>query len=100
MKFNFLWLLLLVLLIYIVINLKKYEGYTESQFVDYPGNDIRTFSVISNGDCKTTCSNTPGCVGYVTDFIVGWGPGKCWLKSKMDPTNAKDNEERISNLRY
>jgi len=103
MKSKFLWLLLFLLLIYIGINLKKYEGYTgytQSQFVNYPDNNIRTFSIISDGDCKISCNKTSGCVGYVTEFIEGWGPGKCSLKSKMDPKEAIRNDITISNIRY
>jgi hypothetical protein len=103
MKSTFLWLLLLVLLVYIIINLKMYESYTgydQTEFVDYPNNDIRLYTNTTDSNCKNKCNNTTGCVGYVTDFIPNWGPGKCWLKSKMDPTNARNHLERISNTRY
>ena len=101
MKSIFLWILLLVIIIYIT-NLKMYEGYTESKFVDYPNNDIWSSTSITKGQCENACSSgiyAAACKGYVTDFVVGTGPGKCWLKSKFESNNAIVNTGRITNIK-
>lgn len=90
----FLWILLLIIIIYIT-NSKIYEGYTEYESVDYPDNDIKYYSTVTNNDCAYYCdTSTIPCVGYVTDFVAGSGPGNCWTKSKMD--NAVSDIEKVS----
>ena len=72
-----------------------YEGYTEYESVDYPDNDIKYYSTVTNNDCAYYCdTSTIPCVGYVTDFVAGSGPGNCWTKSKMD--NAVSDIEKVS----
>ena len=98
MKSIFLWILLLIIIIYI-INLKMYEGYTQSKFVDYPNNDLIYFPTVTKGQCENTCNANSTCKGYVTDFVFGFGPGKCWLKTKFDSNNAIVHTGRITNIK-
>ncbi|OQR90079.1 hypothetical protein THRCLA_22590 [Thraustotheca clavata] len=50
---------------------------------DYPGNDIKSFSLTTNdanaqvSQCCTSCSTTAGCAGFIVHDST------CWLKSKM-----------------
>jgi hypothetical protein len=101
MKTIFLWILLLVIIIYI-INLKIYEGYTETKYVNYPGNDIWEHKYITKGQCENVCNSKifkSRCKGYVTNFIYGTGPGKCWLKSKFESNNAIVDPGTITNIK-
>ncbi len=53
------------------------KTYSSIMGVDYPGGDIKYFEG-SFGDCSTECSNTTGCIGYITHKDKG---KNCWLKS-------------------
>jgi hypothetical protein len=48
---------------------------------DSSGNTIQTLNSVGMGACINMCKQTPKCVGFVSDFLVGNGPGNCWLKS-------------------
>jgi hypothetical protein len=96
MKCIFLWILLILVIIYMFINFKIYEGYTEIPFVDYPGNDIMRLTDATLGTCDKKCKGTPKCVGFVKQFQTGWGPGTCWLKNKFEPTNARVNTSIVT----
>jgi hypothetical protein len=75
-----------------------YEGYTATNFVDYPDTttDITTLDPATHGDCINHCDKEPTCVGFVQKFITGRGPGECVLKSKMDPNEAIVSTDHIS----
>ncbi|KDO20370.1 hypothetical protein SPRG_13752 [Saprolegnia parasitica CBS 223.65] len=54
---------------------------------DYPGNDIRSFTVTGSEQdqtdkCCTACSNTISCVGWIVHSNT------CWLKHKLGASNA------------
>lgn len=61
--------------------------WTGPQQMDYPFNDIKTFSINQVSDCGNQCYNTPNCVGFVTDG----GASTCWLKSAFGSPNAVPN---------
>jgi hypothetical protein len=52
--------------------------------LDYSGNEIQNYDMISYDDCFTQCANNKLCKGIVTNFAKDKGPGSCSLKSKMD----------------
>ena len=99
MRSIFLWILLLLIIIYIT-NSKIYEGYityTKYDYIDYPGNDIlQQIYPFTKPQCEQLCNTTSLCVGYVTDFIFGKGPGKCWLKKKMKDANPRKNKGKVN----
>jgi hypothetical protein len=100
MKSIFLWILLLLIIFYIITNLKMYEGWTENPFVDYPGNDIIKMTNVYKPACDNTCKNVfKNCIGYVKNFRTGWGPGTCWLKSKFDINNAKVDTGKVLHIK-
>ena len=94
MKSIFLWLLLLlVIIIYMITNLKAYEGMNPTykiSNINHTGYDIRNspHRGVTESVCKTKCNNKGAqCVGFVMD--VKEGTGNCWLKSKLIKTKPK-----------
>ncbi len=59
------------------------------QKVDYPGNDIKSFSINQVSDCGTQCYNTPNCKGFVTTNAADY----CWLKSDMSTSNTRGDRD-------
>lgn len=57
------------------------------QKMDYPYNDIKSFSINQVSDCGIQCYNTPKCVGFVTTDASDY----CWLKSALGSPNAVPN---------
>ena len=47
--------------------------------MDYPGNDIKSFSINQVSDCGNACKDDKNCVAFVTDDVVN----TCWLKNKL-----------------
>jgi hypothetical protein len=94
MKSIFLWILLLLIIIYMITNLKVYEGmttiYDYHPHINYIGNDIKgsPYKGVNLNTCKTKCNNKGAqCVGFVMN--VNEGTGNCWLKSKLEKTKGK-----------
>ncbi|OQR90027.1 hypothetical protein ACHHYP_05869, partial [Achlya hypogyna] len=61
-----------------------------SSGMGYAGNDITSLQVTGTAQamidtCCTTCSTTPGCVGWTVNA------GVCWIKSKMVESGANTN---------
>jgi hypothetical protein len=57
------------------------------QKLDYPGNDINSFSINQVSDCGTQCYNNPNCAGFVTTDAGDF----CWLKSSLGASNQSPN---------
>lgn len=57
------------------------------QKLDYPGNDIKSFSINQVSDCGTQCYSTPNCAGFVTTDAADF----CWLKSNFSAGNSVSN---------
>lgn len=52
---------------------------------------IREYNNVSYTDCYNYCINNDNCRGFVTDFDLGNGPGKCQLKTN-DLFNNNNNK--------
>jgi len=62
----------------ILLSISK-VNWSEQTGIDYPSDDIG-HSIKPLAECQETCSNTPGCVGFVTDKV---GQNNCWMKSRF-----------------
>lgn len=56
--------------------------WSEQQGINYVGNDI-SHTIQTPKDCKSSCANTNGCAGIVSD-----SQNNCWLKSKFDSASS------------
>ena len=56
--------------------------------LDYGGNGIQSGSTKSLADCQSSCIDTEGCVGIITDNS---GSNKCWMKNKFSGASVNND---------
>jgi len=57
---------------------------SEERGIDYPGNDIISFSAENLQACKDACRAQAGCKGYAISTPQRSNSVTCWLKRKME----------------
>ena len=69
--------------------LNAQNTYTLETGVDYPGNDIKTYTVSSVQECQNYCNENSICVGVV---VSSSSSGGCWLKRAFKVASIKSGK--------
>tara|TARA_X000000950_G_C13812022_1_gene618078 strand:- start:36 stop:1169 length:1134 start_codon:yes stop_codon:yes gene_type:complete len=73
----------------------KWHKYYDN--IDFPGNDVKSFSVNNIKECDDAAVNTKNVVGYaMTKNKDANNKYTCWLKSKLDDGATNTNNNRIT----
>jgi hypothetical protein len=93
------YILVFLLIGFIIIGgiIKPGEGFFGQQVnVNYKGNNLSYDRSIGIKKCIKKCDSNASCVGIVTDYSIGNGPGRCWTKSAFANPSVRSNRWAMS----
>jgi hypothetical protein len=92
------YILVFLLISFIIIGgINPGEGFFGQQVnVNYKGNNISYDPSLNISECIKKCDSNASCVGIVTDYSIGNGPGKCWTKSSFSNPSIRNNRWAMS----